>query len=300
MTPMTGAVRPLIGLLQELANLKRIRVAHRPGSLAQHLFADAFRALVAGDDPKRVALVVTARAVVLASLGGVDADVLRRATLDEAAVHSITARAFDALGLGLDPAFAAALRDVTSARLRSAAEPAFVAKLAHQPRAGATMPGKARLVLDPTETHAEHCVLVAISGVLLASVYGAPFEDVFLAALVHHLHNADLPDGGFAGEERLGEHFTAVASAFRCAALGELSPALRARVEPFASGWPDAGTATARAFHAADVIDRVLQQAWHANAAGFTLAYATEEMGIVHAGPLQAFHRLVLAEAGLG
>ena len=47
------------------------------------------------------------------------------------------------------------------------------------------------------------------------------------------------------------------------------------------------------------MIDRVLQQAWHAEAAGFTLAHALHEMEIVHAGPVQAFHRDVLREAGL-
>ncbi len=302
---MTSAPLPIIGLLRELANLKRMRVAHRSGSLGQQLFEDAFRALVAGEEVTRIALTLTARAIVLTSLGGVDAQVLRRSGLDEKWVREIASRAFDALtvegssGACIDARLAAALRSVASTELSSGCEPAFVAKLARQPRAGATAPGKPRLILDPTESHAEHCALVAVSGVLLAGKYGAALEDVFLAALVHHLHNAELPDGGFAGEARLGDHLETVASAFRNAALAELPPALRVRVEPFAKGFAKADTPVARAFHAADVIDRVLQQEWHASAAGFTLDYATDEMGIVHAGPVQSFHQSVLAEAGL-
>ena len=76
---MTNELSSAMGLLRALADLKRMRVAHRSGSLAQHLFEDAVAALTAGASPARVALTLTARALTLTSLGGVDADVLARA-----------------------------------------------------------------------------------------------------------------------------------------------------------------------------------------------------------------------------
>ena len=70
------------------------------------------------------------------------------------------------------------------------------------------------------------------------------------------------------------------------------------------SGTPTAAeagdaTPTARAFHAADVLDRVLQVHHHARAAAFTVREALVDLELVHASPVSAYHHEVLAAAGL-
>ena len=77
--------------------------------------------------------------------------------------------------------------------------PGFVEALCRQPRAGATAPGRPRLIVEPPENHAEHCWAVAVYGALLADDVDADPADAFLLGLAHHLHNAVLPDAGFAG-----------------------------------------------------------------------------------------------------
>ena len=46
-------------------------------------------------------------------------------------------------------------------------------------------------------------------------------------------------------------------------------------------------------------MDRVLQMRQYERVARFTTAQALEDLELVHAGPLQAFHQAVLVEAGL-
>ena len=55
----------------------------------------------------------------------------------------------------------------------------------------------------------------------------------------------------------------------------------------------------AQAFHAADVLDRVLQVHHHARAAAFTASQALDDLELVHEGPVQAFHDEVLQAGGL-
>ncbi len=294
------SLEPLARVLGDVSDLKRMHNAKRPGSIATQLFEAGWAAYARGADLTETALVTTAQALVATSLGGVDASVLRDAGLDREAVQEILGRGFDALALPLEPRLASALRLRLGQELGAGEPPAFVGLLARQPRAGATRPGKARLILEPTENHAEHSLLVAVNGVLLAPRYDADPAQVFLAGMSHHLHNAYLPDGGFAGEARLGAQLGAIVDAFRARALAEIGGPLAENALRLARETAVADSATARAFHAADVIDRVLQQRWHARAAGFTLDYALSEMEIVHPGPIQAFHAVVLAEAGLG
>jgi 5'-deoxynucleotidase YfbR-like HD superfamily hydrolase len=141
--------------------------------------------------------------------------------------------------------------------------PGFVARLAAQPRAGATAPGRGRLVLEPPESHADHCALVALIGAVLAPSWGARVETVFLAALAHHLHNATLADAGFAGEVLLGEWLEPRLRARHGMALAELPDGLRQEVEEARRILPDASTSEGCAFHAADTLDRVLQVEHH-------------------------------------
>ena len=177
--------------------------------------------------------------------------------------------------------------------------PPFVARLAAQPRAGATCPGRGRLILEPPESHAEHCALVAIYGTLLAPSWDARPEAVFLAGLAHHLHNALLPDAGYAGEVLLGNWLEpAIANATKLA-LGELPVAVRMRVEAACQVLPNANSPEGCAFHAADTLDRVLQLEHHLRAANTTMDFVLREMELVHAGPVKPFQDAVLARLGL-
>ena len=187
---------------------------------------------------------------------------------------------------------------LSGARLDSAI-PAFVEQLARQPRAGATRPGMARVVLEPTENHAEHCGIVAVNCVLAASVYGADVGEVFLTGLSHHLHNAYLPDAGDAGDAMLGRHHEVLMRTFRERALAQLPPLLGAQARASLDNVYRSDTPASKAFQAADSLDRVLEMEWHARSAQFTLSVALEQMDIIHPGPVQAFQLEVMRQAGL-
>lgn len=308
--PRTG-LNSLVPLLTEVGDLKRIRVAHAPGSLSEQQFRRAWSMLLAGDEPRRVALRETARAVAAARLGGVDAAVLRQGGLTTGEAASVLRRSFDSVGGPLPEALRRELQsalepedspecgeDVADA---AGGLPAFAKALARQPRAGCTRPGSPRLILEPPETHAEHCATVAVYATLLCGHFGGDPAAPFLAGLAHHLHNAALPDSGFTGEMLLGEHLEAVISTLRFAALDELGRVgeLRSAVEGALELLSDAASPEARSFHAADVIDRVLQMRHYDRQASFTLDQALEEMELVHEGPLKDFHETVLSEADL-
>ncbi len=286
----------------ELADLKRITDARSPHSLATRAFQAAWHRLVAGDDAALVACSVTADALAASRLGAIDRAVLEGVGVADPA--GILQRGFDDAAAGLDRA--------TQLRLRPHAGgasawpttpppglPGFVAALSAQPRAGATCPGKPRLILLPGESHADHCLVVAVLGVILAEFYGADPATVFLAGLAHHLHNAVLPDSGFAGEMLLGDELVPLMERLFAREIATLPPVLGGQVRAALGTIGDAATPEGRAFHAADVIDRVLQMKQYERAAGFTARYALDDLDLVHAGPVQAFHQTVLAEAGL-
>ncbi len=288
----------LLPLLRELGDLKRVRSAARVGSIAQRLFTQAWARLAAGAPAEAVAWETTVAALVAARLGDLDAPTLAAAGVPADAVGEIHREAVAAVAGPLDPALRAWLLGGGSA-LPAVPAPAFVARLARQPRAGATCPGRGRLMLEPPENHAEHCVVVAVAGVLLAPAWGADRGTVFVAGLAHHLHNALLPDSGFAGEVLLGEWLApAMAYATRLA-LQELDAAPRALVEAACRILPDAATAEGRAFHAADTLDRVLQIEHHLRAAGTTMGFVQQQMALVHEGPVKPFQDALLARMEL-
>ncbi|MFD7709775.1 hypothetical protein ACFV6E_07350 [Streptomyces sp. NPDC059785] len=310
-----GSLRVAVPLLREIGDLKRIRTAGSGASMAERAFRRSWAELVRGGDASTIAVRECAAAVAGARLAGVDGPVLRRCglTADEAvavlerSVAQHTDR-MDPLTSGLlyealpslveDP-----LRDpVDDARVLSedplrAPAPAFAAVMCAQPRAGATCPGRPRLMAEPPESHGDHCWAVAVYGVLLAGAFGAAPGDVFLLGLAHHLHNAVLPDAGFAGEELLGDHLPAVVARLTRQALAELPEPLAERVEALLALREGADAPAARAFHAADVLDRVLQVRHHARAAAFTAEQALEELDLVHACAVSGFHRAVLDAA---
>lgn len=289
----------LAGLLGELNDLKRVRRAGSRLSVAGALFARAWAELAAGRDPRETALATAADAVAAARLGGIDRDVLARCGLDEAAGIAVLQRSFDAAAGAVAPALRRDLRARLGSSCVMAAPPAFAAVLADQPRAGPTCPGRPRLVLEPPESHAEHCATVAVYAVLLAPLHGAEPADGFLLGLAHHFHNVVLPDAGFAGEELLGDLLTPIVERLSAEVVAELPAGLAARVTELRPLLADAAHPVSRAFHAADVIDRVLQVRQYARVAAFTTDQALDDLELVHAGPVQAFHLAVLQEAGL-
>jgi hypothetical protein len=287
--------RAVAGLLAEIGDLKRIRPAHLPGSVAAHRFAGAWAALVGGDAPRAIALREAAAAVAGARLGAIDASVL-----GEEIAPAVLERSFDAV--------AGAIADPLRSELRAALgqapgakgePPSWVGLLARQPRAGATRPGHPRIMLQPEESHAEHCWVVAVGAVLCAPAQGADIAAPFLCGLAHHVHNAWLPDSGFAGELLLGEALEPLLARLTRRGLAELDEPLRSRTGEALALRDAAGSPASRAFHAADVLDRVLEMRHHARVADFTVEQALGELELVHAGPTQAFGLEVLERAGL-
>jgi len=291
-----AALRPL---LAELGDAKRVRVASAPGSLAEQAFARAWARLVQGEDPEAVALSETAAAVARARLAGIDADVLRAAGLPDREACGVLLRGFDEVGGVLDADLADRLRQALPLVRAAAPAPELARLLNRQPRAGATCPGLPRIMVEPPESHGDHCLTVAVYGALLAPLVGSDPVVPFLVGLAHHLHNVALPDAGFAGEVLLGEQLPRVMAELEARQLAALPAPLSDRLREVLPLREDAEAPASQAFHAADVLDRVLQVHHHARAAAFTASQALDDLQLVHEGPVQSFHAAVLASAGL-
>ena len=289
-----GAFTPLAA---ELGDLKRIRDATSPDSLAVRAFRRAWGRLTGGEDARSVALSTTADALAAARLAGIDHAVL--VEVGVADPLAVLARSFDEVAGPLPQALRAALRASLGHPASATTAPAFAEALIRQPRAGATCPGKPRLVLEPPESHGDHCLVVAVLGTVLAGHYGADPATVFVAGMAHHLHNAALPDSGFAGEILLGDELGPLMRRLFDRELATLAPPVAATVRAALATIGDTDTPAGRAFNAADVMDRVLQMRQYDRVASFTTSQALDDLQLVHAGPVQAFHHAVLAEAGL-
>ncbi len=289
-----------MALLRELGELKRVRSAGRFGSIAQRLFRSGWSRLVAGEPAVSAMRATVADALAAARLGDLDAEVLRAAGLAEDDARDVRRRALDEVSDGFSPDLRTSLlRGLELPPAPKPALPRFVGQLEEQPRAGVTCPGKPRLLLEPAENHAEHCLIVAVYGVLLCPGYGVDPEEVFLAGMSHHLHNALLPDSGFTGEVLLGNRLEPAFARATVLALDELDAPLREAVVRARRLLPDAGTAGGRAFHAADTLDRVLQIEQHLRAGRTDMRYVLHDMALVHEGPVKAFQDRVLEQAGL-
>jgi hypothetical protein len=298
-TPGLAPLAALRPLLAEIGDAKRVRVASAPGSLAEQAFARAWARLVAGEDVTQVALSETAAAVARARLAGIDVAVLRAAGLSDDDALAVLRRSFDEVAGPLEAGLRERLRAALVPLTVPGPPPGLVGALNAQPRAGATAPGRPRIVVEPPESHGDHCLTVAVYGVLVSPVLGADPVPPFLVGLAHHLHNVVLPDAGFAGEVLLGGALPQVMGTLEERELATLPAALGGRLREVLTLRADAGVPEARAFHAADVLDRVLQVHHHARAAAFTAAQALDDLELVHAGPVQSFHHDVLAAAGL-
>jgi len=291
-----SALRPL---LAEIGDAKRLRVAAASGSLAELAFSRAWARLAEGEDQSDVALSETAAAVARARLAGIDAGVLAQAGLTPQQSLEVLQRGFDEVGGCVEVDLRARLRAALPLVREADEPPELTAVLARQPRAGATCPGVPRVIVEPPESHADHCFTVAAYAVLVSPLVGSDPVTPFLIGLAHHLHNVVLPDAGFAGEVLLGSHLLPVLAALEARELAALPAPLADRLREVLLLRADAEAPASQAFHAADVLDRVLQVHHHAQAAAFTTAQALDDLELVHAGPVQGFHHRVLAAAGL-
>jgi 5'-deoxynucleotidase YfbR-like HD superfamily hydrolase len=294
-----AVVVPPTALLAELGDLKRVRAAGRVGSLAEQAFLRSWAALAAGADPTAVALHETARALAATRLSAIDADVLCAGGMAAASAGALLRDTVRDVAGDAGLAGAESLADAVAVSNEPGDPPDFASALCGQPRAGATAPGRPRLVLEPAESHGDHCLMVAVYAVLLAPGYEAKPGACFLAGLAHHLHNAGMPDAGFAGEAALGRELEPLMATFREQALAQLQRPLRERARSAARHALEVETAEGRAVVGADVLDRVLQMRHFQRAAAFTLDQALVELELVHAGPLQDYGNATVKAAGL-
>ncbi|QAT81845.1 hypothetical protein EJ065_0236 [Corallococcus coralloides] len=289
-------------LLSELMDLKRIRTPDHPDGLAAHGFRRAWAALASGMEPRIVALRETARALAAVRLGGLDLDVLQRAGLSPLDATRVLHRGLEAVAAPLEPGLRERLTVALSQTPEEACHappPLFVERLVHQPRAGATFPGRPRILVSPQEGHADHCYAVAVGAVLVAPCFGASPALPFVAGLSHHLFNAALPDAGYGGEALLGDLLEPAMKRLTERALSSLPERLAGVVRQALALTGNVDSAEARAFNAADALDRVLELEAHARAAGFTLRQAMEDLELIHPGPLQTFGNDVLRDAAV-
>lgn len=293
-----ATLRPLLG---ELMDLKRVRTADHPEGLAARGFRRAWAALVAGVDPEPLALRETALALVAVRLGGIDAQVLARAGVPAPRAMDILHRALDAAAGPLEPGLRERLHAALAEPLGTwdTAAPPFVERLVRQPRAGATHPGRPRILLETSESHADHCYAVAVAAVLVAPLFGATPARPFVAGLSHHLFNGVLPDAGHAADVLMGDAVGPMVERLTEEVLATLPATAATRIREARRELPRTDTPEARAFHAADVLDRVLEMDFHARAARFTLRQVLEELELVHDGPMQSYENAVLLAAGL-
>ncbi|MDZ7621562.1 MAG: hypothetical protein U5O69_03795 [Candidatus Competibacteraceae bacterium] len=310
---MSTPLHLFMPLLQEIAELKRVTSAQMAGhSVAAQRFSGVWHALIAGHDPAVLARRELAAAALHTLLGPIDDAALadcgisasRRAEIYRTVVEQIFAR-FDGVVVHRLKDATQDLVDppVLEARPLQMAPP-FIALLAAQPRAGAVALDAPRLVLTPQENHAEHCWSVAVMAAGLAMCWhdGADdrvLGDVFLLGLAHHFPNAWLPDGGFAAEVVLERDLVDIFDGLNARALAMLPARLADRCRAVLAQKDTDESTLGMIFNAADVIDRVMQQRHHDAQASFRLAEATQTRGLVHEGPLQAFHNRILTEAGL-
>ena len=289
----------LMPLFRELGHLKRITSAGRTGSIATRLFERAWGELMVGEEPAAVMRRTVGAAVAAARLGDLDLAKLRELELTDAQAAAVLRTGFDAVAAAITPSFAAELTAALAQDAMSTVLPPFVALLAAQPRAGVTCPGKPRLIFAVAENHAEHSLAVTVYAVLLAAHYDADPSEVFMAGLGHHLHSAAMPDSGFTGEVLLGDLLDNVIGTAREHALSQLPPPLRARMRQALLVIADDASPEGRAFHAADVIDRVLETEQQVAGGQMTMDLVLRDYELVHAGPVKAFHDATLREVGL-
>lgn len=304
----------MLPLLEQLQDLKRIRSAEFAGTFAAHRYRQVLHRLAQGLEGShtlpcfsKFALEETLLAVITTRLGALSPEVLRRLGVPSRQIREICQAAFDEHkgawhGVMPESAFEEMVQaSDLSKELLSGNQPldTLINRLCAEPRAGATAPHKQRVLVVPQESQAEHCYLTAVTAVTLAGYFDADPGQTFTTALLHHLHNAYMPDAGFAGEVLLGESLDSVIWAARQQAFTHLAPPLRELATQAAATMTHLETPLARVVNAADAIDRVLQTRFHQQMAAFDAKRVQRELNLVHEGPLQAFQNAVLQTLGV-
>ncbi len=293
-------------LLRDIVNLKRVRSAGRTGSWMERSFRRGWRRVLRAEGAPKiasfqsVAIEEAAETVLATQLADVSAPVLREHGLSAEAAREVRVRGFDEAPLPDSP-LRDSLREAISSGDAAGGpargdgdSPGWVDALCEQPRAGVTAPGKPRVMLTPTESHGDHCGAVSVFGVLLAPLFGADAATTYLIGLAHHLHNATLPDAGHAGDVILGDSASALVGAGRERALEAMPKGLHDPIRSALAHTEHVDSPEARTFHAADALDRVLEIAWHAQTADFSLDVALDEYNLVHEGFAQDWQQRVL------
>ncbi len=296
-----GNIASYVPLAGELSDLKRIVSAGRAGSIATRLFSEGWCQLVAGIPVETIMQNICARALAACRLGDLDQDKLANLGLEHEAAILVLKKSFDAVSEPLDNKLAEKLRHALDIKIKvQSTMPNFCDQLANQPRAGVTCPSRARIMLQPSENHAEHCLVVAVIGALISPLYNADPASVFLVGMSHHFHSAVMPDSGFTGEILLGDALDSVIVRAREAVMSTLPISLTDQIKPLLAEISSDQSPNARAFHAADVLDRVLEIKQHLKSASLTMNTILDDYELVHAGPIKLFHDTVLGKAGLG
>ena len=295
-------IRPMLELLRELNDLKRL-YANNLGSdsYASWVFRRACVAISTGQ-PLHAASWCAA-VVSAARLGAITSEVLLDVGLSDVeriAVQHDSILLHESLPQDIcDSLTSACLKLDKVVTDVSPMSVDWVMRLSAAPRAGATCPGKPRIALEPAEMHSDHCIMVAVYGYLLADLFGANREDAWLIGLCHHFHNAYLPDAGFTGEMLLGMHLEPVLESLRSRVICTLPEEMGGRVKRLFEEINGVDTPLARAFHAADTIDRVLQMEQYERTSQFQIKQALEDFNLVHEGTAQAFQHELLQSLGL-
>ena len=308
-------------LFVELTDLKRIESFGHPGSLASYRFGLALESLVRGDGVdddaaadrlRTLAIDHVTLGIVATRCGAMDIDALRElAVAPETMQRTFTAAVdehMDAVSPNMRDSILESLRrqihggDPVSQPRPVAGDAAFsdlVDRLRREPRAGATAVGRTRVLVTPTESQAEHCYVTALLATVLAGWAGdADVGECFATGMLHHLHNAYLPDSGFSGEVLLGDDLSVVLDAARGRAKTAI-PTVAHRIDQAADRMSHLETSESRCNNAADAIDRVLQSLYHERVAAFDSRQINAELELVHQGPLQTFQQSMLDQLGI-
>ncbi|NJC28158.1 hypothetical protein [Neolewinella antarctica] len=309
--PRAVTRRATAALFSELQDLKRIAPASIRYSLADDLFVKAWQAILNGAKWDAVADSITCQALLYVLFPGVDQSFFAAAGLHPSEVAKVCDQAFErtvegrvtaATAVRLRSALAGVIEELSGIAIAEPIEttlPGCLERLREQPRAGATHPEHPRLVLLPAESHADHCLMTAVYAALSAEEYGASVGEAFVCGLAHHLHNAFLPDCGWAGELALEPYLAQVIGNCRTTALSEFTPHLRQRLSDVLLHHETIATPVGLAISSGDVLDRVLDVKWRVQAAAVTDVKVLGDLDLVHPGPLKDFQTALLNETEL-
>ena len=292
-----------ISLFKELNELKRIKSNTSNGlSFAEAAFAVAVEYCDPPNSDESIEQLVT-MFIACSRLGFLNYTNLSSAGLTADQILNILRKTIDSFNVELD-ALKIKLGLETSNNLVLFDNPKLrsnelVNGFILQPRAGPTAPGKPRIVLYPVESHADHCMMVAAYSFLLSPFYGSDPTDSFLIGLFHHLHNLILPDSGYAGECLLGNHLNDSIESARSLAMKCLSNSTNSKLSYLFKEIEEASSPVAKAFHAADCLDRVLQMQYYETACNFSVSHAIQELNLIHDGPVKSFQLDTLKSFGL-